>query len=191
MNQRPRTVRTLLAALALAAVPVFAFQSAALQKPPKITGNSVVKPASTPGRFQPFETSAVFTPKAPASAHGALFGQAQFDFTTDQIRIVQNEQGNFVAVKVMVPHANRPVTFEWEFLGPATGKHKFFMSVGEPETPPKLGNKLLTNQSIETRGLRQRLTITATPSKAGWMEASAGPSSVGSIVEFVSVTVKQ
>lgn len=192
MNNRFRWTFATLAFAALAAFPVIAGQGAGLQRP-RITTNSVIKPTATPGKFKTATLPVTFTPAKPISPFGAIFGQAQFDLTEDSIRVVGNDMGNHVGVKVLLASANRPVTFDFEIYAKSQKKLGVAYKVGVAvaELNGANGSRNLNVSTLELQDLKQTVSITATPTKEGWVMASIAPNTLGSAFEVMSVTVRR
>jgi hypothetical protein len=175
----------------------FAGQSAAVQKPPRITSNSLFKPKATPGKFRPATLPMTLTPEKPVNESGALVGFGSFDLTEGKITVRSGEAGHYTGqyagLRVMLAKTGRPVTVEFDIYGTAKADDKIRLQLYEQVRKPdgKYESKTLNMTTVEVFSLRQRLSISGTPSGEGWIWATATPRNEGTTFDLMAITVKE
>lgn len=185
-------------AIALCSLPaILAGQGAGLQRPPRITSTTIVKPTVTPGKFRPATLPMSLGPGKTISESGALIGLAAFDLTEGKITVRSGDYGqyvgHYVGMKVMLSKSSRPVTFEFDIYGAKKADNKIRLQIYEEVRKPDgtFERNTVNMTVVEVYSLRQRLSISGTPSGDGWFWATATPTNSGTNFDLISVTAKQ
>lgn len=193
MLYRQRTVLAT-AALGVLTVPILlAGQGATIQRPPRITPGMITKPVVSPGKFRPATLPITFSPEKPLNESGALIGYGTFDFTEGRITMRSGETGQFIGAKLMLSKMNRPVTCDIEITGVDRADDKIRLQLSEQVRKPdgKIESRTLNMTTVEVFSMRQRLSITGSPTGEGWLQVMATPVTTNAKFELVSITVRE
>lgn len=192
MQLRHRSALALVALGALTLPALISGQGATIQRPPRITPGALAKPTVTPGKFKPATLPIAFTPEKPVNENGALIGYGSYDFTEGRISVRSGETGQFVGARVMLSKLNRPVTFDIEITGTDRADDKIRLQLSEQVRKPDgtFQSKTLNMITVDVLSMRQRLSITGSPSGEGWIQVMATPATTNAKFDLVSITVR-